>query len=93
MAPKVDVRIVIAVTITIISAIQYYSSWTNYEDAIKYLVTVPKYRIQATEIAKNEGLLKRDKKADKGKTKEKIKEEEEMVIRKVSVSSLGVLHT
>ena len=52
MAPKVDVRIVIAVTITVISAVQYYSAWTNYEDAIKYLMTVPKYRIQATQIGK-----------------------------------------
>ena len=73
----------IAVTISVISFVQYYSAKSNYEDAIKYLVTVPKYRIQATEIAKSEGLLKRDKKADKGKSKEQIKEEEETVIRKV----------
>lgn len=65
MAPKVDVRIVLVATITVISIIQYYSAWTNYEEAIKYLVSVPKYRIQATEIAKEDGLLKRDKKADK----------------------------
>ena len=43
------------------------------------MVTVPKYRIQATEIAKNDGLMKRDKKLDKGKTKEQIKEEDEKV--------------
>ena len=61
------------------SYIQYYSAWSNYEEAIKYLVTVPKYRIQATEIAKNDGLMKRDKKLDKGKTKEQIKEEDEKV--------------
>ena len=42
-------------------------------------MTVPKYRIQATEIAKNDGLMKRDKKLDKGKTKEQIKEEDEKV--------------
>ena len=58
---------------------QYYSAWSNYEEAIKYLVTVPKYRIQATEIAKSDGMLKRDKKLDRGKTKEQIKEEEEKV--------------
>ena len=62
-----------------LSFIQYYSAWSNYEEAIKYLVTVPKYRIQATEIAKNDGLMKRDKKLDKGKTKEQIKEEDEKV--------------
>lgn len=81
MAPKVDVRLVIAVTISVISAIQYYASWNNYEEAIKYLLTVPKYRIQATEIAKEDGLLVKDKKAQKGKTKEQIKAEEEGVIR------------
>ena len=32
-------------------------------------MTVPKYRIQATEIAKSDGMLKRDKKLDKGKSK------------------------
>jgi hypothetical protein len=32
-------------------------------------MTVPKYRIQATEIAKEDGQLKTDKKANRGKTK------------------------
>eukprot|EP00095_Tigriopus_kingsejongensis_P002598 maker-scaffold632_size121914-snap-gene-0.23 protein:Tk02598 transcript:maker-scaffold632_size121914-snap-gene-0.23-mRNA-1 annotation:"homolog dnj-2 precursor" len=90
MAPKVDVRIVIAVTISIISAIQYYSAWSNYEDAIKYLVTVPKYRIQATEIAKEDGLLKRDKKVDRGKSKEEIKDEEERVLRQVIEGKMDI---
>ena len=84
--PKVDVRIVIALTISVISVVQYYSSWTNYEDAIKYIMTVPKYRLKATEIAKEDGLLKNDKKANRGKTKEQIKEEEESVLRKVCTS-------
>ncbi len=88
MAPKVDVRIVIAVTVSLISVVQYYSAWSNYEEAIKYLVTVPKYRIKATEIAKEEGLLKRDKKLDRAKSKEKIKEEDEKVIRKVRVTEI-----
>jgi hypothetical protein len=39
--------------------------------------------LQATEIAKAEGLLKKDKKADRGKSKEELKEEEEAVIRYV----------
>ena len=92
MTPKVDVRLVIAVTISVISFIQYYSAWSNYEEAIKYLVTVPKYRIQATEIAKGDGLLKRDKKADKGKSKDQIKEEDERVIRKVTSLANLVTH-
>ena len=75
--------------------VQYYSSWTNYEDAIKYIMTVPKYRIKATEIAKEDGLLKAatDKKANRGKTKEQIKEQEESVLRKVRKSAqLRCLH-
>ena len=49
--------------------------WSNYEDAIKYLAQVPKYRMQATQIAKDEGLLdkQRDKKANRFKSKEEIK--------------------
>ena len=85
-----DVRIVIAVTISIISVVQYYSSWTNYEDAIKYIMTVPKYRIKATEIAKEDGLLKSDKKANRGKTKEQLKKDEEDVLRKVRDCAMDV---
>lgn len=90
MAPKIDVRIVIAVTISVISVVQYYSAWTNYDDAIKYLMTVPKYRIQATQIAKEEGLLNDNKKANKGKTKEQIKEEEENVIRQIVENKMDI---
>lgn len=90
LAPKVDVRLVLIVTVTIISAIQYYSALSNYEEAIKYLVTVPKYRIQATEIAKSDGMLKRDKKQDKGKTKEQIKDEEEKVIRSIVEEKMDI---
>lgn len=90
MAPKVDVRIVIAVTISVISCIQYYSAWSNYDEAIKYLLTVPKYRIQAAEIAKSDGMLKKDKKSDKGKTKEQLKLEEEAVIRKVIEDKMDI---
>merc|ERR1711902_398535 len=55
VGPKVDVRLVLAVTISLISASQYYFGWTNYNEAIK----IPKYKIQAMEIAKSEGLLKK----------------------------------
>ena len=39
-APNVDIRLILAVCITIISGIQYYSAWDRYETAIKYLTTV-----------------------------------------------------
>ena len=55
------------------------------------MVTVPKYRIQATEIAKNDGLMKRDKKLDKGKTKEQIKEEDEKVTRYFRITTVETL--
>lgn len=55
-APKVDVRYVIVVTITLISAYQYYASHAKYKEAIDYFVTVPKYRMKAKEIAVQEAL-------------------------------------
>lgn len=91
-APKVDVRIVIVVTITVISVLQYWASLSRYNTAIDYLVTVPKYRIKAQEIAKNEGLLNTaaDKKRNKHKTKEQIKEEEEGIIRKIVEEKMDI---
>merc|ERR1712112_451733 len=88
--PKVDVRLVIAVTVTLISAGQYYFAWNNYNEAIKCLSMIPKYRIQASTIAKEEGLLKRDKKADRFKSKEEIKEEEENVIRGIIADKMDI---
>jgi len=90
LAPKIDVRLVIAFTISIISGVQYYSAWSNYEEAIKYLVNVPKYRIKATEIAKEDGLLKRDKKSERGKSKEEIKLEEEKILRSVIEEKMDI---
>merc|ERR1712066_996054 len=93
VGPKVDVRLVLAVTISLISAGQYYFGWTNYNEAIKCLSQVPKYRIQATEIAKSEGLLKKDKKADRGKSKEELREEEEGVIRQIISDKMDIKWT
>merc|ERR1712045_172021 len=90
VGPKVDVRLVLAVTISLISAGQYYFGWNNYNEAIKSLSQVPKYRIQATEIAKGEGLLKKDKKADRGRSKEELREEEENVIRSVIADKMDI---
>ncbi|MCL4128184.1 UNVERIFIED_CONTAM: hypothetical protein GTU68_031905 [Idotea baltica] len=88
-APNVDVRIVIAVTISLISLVQYYNGWVKYEEAIKYFTTVPKYRIHATELAKQEG-LNFDKKKVKGMSKEQVKEQEEKVIRKIIESKMDI---
>ncbi|XP_057669234.1 dnaJ homolog subfamily C member 25 homolog [Diorhabda carinulata] len=88
VAPKVDVRIVLIVTISIISAIQYYSGWQRYDTAIKYFMTVPKYRNKALEIAKEDGLLLHDKKARK--SKKESKEETEGIIKRVIEDKMDI---
>lgn len=87
MAPKVDVRIVLAVTISIISVMQYYSAWSKYDTAIKYFMTVPKYRNKALEIAKaelseNQGKNRRNK--------AQMKEEQDKIIRRVIVENMDI---
>uniref|UniRef100_A0A6G4ZY57 Putative molecular chaperone molecular chaperone n=1 Tax=Rhipicephalus microplus TaxID=6941 RepID=A0A6G4ZY57_RHIMP len=74
MAPKVDIRIVLAVTITVISAVQYYGAWHRYHAAIDHLITVPKYRLRAMEIAKKKGCLTR--------TRRRIEEEKRRLRRR-----------
>jgi DnaJ family protein C protein 25 len=41
---SVDVRFVLAIIISIVSAIQYWAAWSKYNEAIDYFLTVPKYR-------------------------------------------------
>lgn len=82
-APKVDIRIVLFVTVSLISAFQYYGGLTKHKEAIDYFVTVPKYRLKAQEIAENDGLIKKNQKSRKGMTKQQIREEEESILRKI----------
>lgn len=88
--PKVDIRIVIFVTITVISAFQYYGSISRYKEAIDYFLTIPKYRIQAAEIARVEGLLTQDKKKNRGKSKEEVREEEESILRQIIEDKMDI---
>ncbi|XP_005944467.1 dnaJ homolog subfamily C member 25 [Simochromis diagramma] len=91
LAPKVDVRVVVLVTICAISIFQYYSWHSSYNEAINYLMTVPKYRIQATEIAKQQGLLNRTKEKGKNRrSKEEIREQEEEVIRDIIKNKIDI---
>ncbi|XP_059894798.1 dnaJ homolog subfamily C member 25 [Gadus macrocephalus] len=91
LAPKVDVRVVILVTVCAISIFQYYSWQSSYNEAISYLVTVPKYRIQATEIAKQQGLLNRPKEKGRNRrTKEEVREQEEEVIRDIIKNKIDI---
>lgn len=88
MAPKVDVRIVIGVTITIISIMQYYSAWSKYDSAIKYFMTIPKYRNKALEIAKAETKESQGKKVRK--TKAEQKEEQDRLIRRIIEENMDI---
>ncbi|CAG9765108.1 unnamed protein product [Ceutorhynchus assimilis] len=89
VAPKVDVRIVIVVTISIISIIQYYSGWQRYDTAITYFSTIPKYRNRAQDIAKQEGLLPDNSR--KGGKKQKVsKEDIEQIIKKVIEDKMDI---
>ncbi|KAF9821116.1 hypothetical protein SFRURICE_001051 [Spodoptera frugiperda] len=90
MAPKVDVRIVIAVTITIISIIQYYSAWSKYDTAIKYFMTVPKYRNKALELAKTEMKEVQSKSKGPKKSKAEQKVEQDRLIRKVIEEKMDI---
>ncbi|XP_034996864.1 dnaJ homolog subfamily C member 25 [Zootoca vivipara] len=91
LAPKVDVRIVILVTVCAISVFQFFSWWSSYNEAIKYLATMPKYRIQAMEIARQQGLLNRAKEKGKNRrSKEEIRKEEEEIIKDVIKNKIDI---
>lgn len=99
MAPKVDVRLVVFVTITVISIIQYYSLWQRYDSAIKYFMTVPKYRIKAMEIVaeqqRQEESANSNAKNGKAKSRNRVskaelKEEQERKIRQVIEEKLDI---
>ncbi|XP_068190815.1 dnaJ homolog subfamily C member 25 [Antennarius striatus] len=91
LTPKVDVRIVILVTICAISIFQYYSWHSSYNETISYLMTRPKYRIQAMEIAKQQGLLKGSKEKGKNRrSKEEVREQEEEVIRDIIKNKIDI---
>merc|ERR1712008_208347 len=72
--------------------VQYYNGWTKYEEAIKHFTTTPKYRLQAIEIAKQDGLMEeeKNKKKQRGMTKEEIRQKEEAIIREVIESKMDI---
>lgn len=87
VTPKVDIRLVLVVTISIISAIQYFSAWQRYDSAIKYFMTVQKYRNRALDMATDEEkAFQRNKKLSKAQQKE----ETEKLIRKVIEEKMDI---
>lgn len=91
LTPKVDVRIVLAVTLTVISVLQFLHKSHRYEEAITYAMQNPKFRNQAMQIIHQEGLLENTKtKAKNKKNKEERKKEEERVLREVVEDSIDI---
>lgn len=90
MAPKVDVRIVICATISVISLFQYVSARQRFSTAISYCASNAKYRLQAISIAKTEGLISDTVKRKNKKSKEEQKEEDENIIRKIIEDKMDI---
>lgn len=90
VAPKVDVRLVVVVTISVISLIQYYSGWQRYETAIKYFVTVPKYRNKALEMIQQDAVKQPKRTGKNRQSKSEQKEEQEQLIRKVIEEKMDI---
>lgn len=87
---KVDVRLVVLVSITVISLVQYFSRKQRYEEAIKYFMTVPKYRNKALEMI-NQNSQTMPKKGSRTKlSKSEQKEESEKNIRRVIEDNLDI---
>lgn len=87
VSPKVDIRLVLIVTVSIVSAIQYFSAWQRYDSAIKYFMTVQKYRNRALDMAtEEEKSFMRNKKLAKAQQRE----ETEKLIRKIIEEKMDI---
>jgi len=83
--PKVDIRLVLFTTISVISLIQYFVRKSRYQEAVNYFVNVPKYRNKAMEmIASDKSLQDMKKEAKRSKlSKAELKEQQEKQIREI----------
>ena len=66
------------------------SQYSNYNAAINYFVTVPKYRIQAQEIARKDGLLGGGESSKKTRGKKISKQEEEAILKQIIEQKLDI---
>lgn len=75
------------------NAVFLFSQHSNYNTAINYLITVPKYRIQAQEIARQEGLLgstgNDSSKKNRGR-KTMSKQEEDAILKRIVEQKLDI---
>lgn len=92
VTPKVDVRLVIVVAITVISVVQYFTAYQRWDTAIKHFVTVPKYRNKAIEMIQQESKEKTEgKKTAKSKlSKTEQKDELEKQIRRIVEQKMDI---
>lgn len=88
--PKVDVRVVILITILLISAFQYLSAHQKYAEAIRYAKDQPKYRHNAIDIARERGLIETDPKTGKIKKKQKSGVDPEVIICKIIEENISI---
>lgn len=97
---KVDAHWVILGVISVISIYQYFLMYSRYNQAIDFFVSVPKYRFQAQEMAKQKGLLPisekrsgRDSsgsKRNRHRSKEELREQEEVILRQVIEDNMDI---
>ena len=80
MVQVMMMMIMMIMMIMMMSMLQYHSAWNNYSETIKQLATIPRYRIQALDIAKVRGMLVTEK---KGVAKETIRRREEAAIKEI----------
>lgn len=89
VAPKVDVRIVVIVTVTLISAFQYLSAKHKYHEALDFAIKQEKYRNGAREIAIQRGLIAEPDQM--GRKEKKLKRENaEMIIRQIIAENMDI---
>ncbi|KAM7541077.1 hypothetical protein Aperf_G00000042698 [Anoplocephala perfoliata] len=90
-SPKVDVRLVFVSLIMILSAIQYVSQRTKYNQALSYLVRDPKYRNQAKEMAiATKRFQSERQRLGRKLNRDEIKAQEEEIIRTIIVENFDV---
>ena len=86
-APKVDVRIVIVSTILIITVVQYVNSYLNYWTKIRQVAQVPRFRMQALNLAKERQIkldeVAEEKTRDRAELKRRAKDYEERLVQHV----------
>uniref|UniRef100_A0A183CAS0 J domain-containing protein n=1 Tax=Globodera pallida TaxID=36090 RepID=A0A183CAS0_GLOPA len=89
-APRVDVRIVIAAAILLISVVQYLSAHQKYREALRYAKEQVKFRHMAIEIARERGVLEFDKQTGKIKKKQRNGLDSELIISGIIEENISI---